>query len=87
VWLDQGHIPPLSFLLARDRLSEASIASRWKMRSTRRYIRRLVGLACLSPEMVEAILQGRQPVALTATRVTELDLPLEWSEQRRLLAS
>jgi hypothetical protein len=53
----------------------------------RRYIRRLVGLAFLSPELVEAILQGRQPVALTATRLTELDLPLEWSEQRRLLAS
>ena len=54
---------------------------------TRRYIRRLVGLAFLSPGMVEAILQGRQPVALTATRLTELDLPLDWTEQRRLLAS
>ena len=29
-----------------------------------------------SPELIEAILQGRQPVALTATRLTELDLPL-----------
>jgi len=27
--------------------------------------------------MVEAILQGRQPVELTATRLTELDLPLD----------
>ena len=54
---------------------------------TRRYIRRLVGLAFLSPELVEAILQGRQPVELTATRLTELDLPLDWTEQRRLLAS
>jgi len=54
---------------------------------TRRYIRRLVGLAFLSPELVEAILQGRQPLELTATRLTELDLPLDWTEQRRLLAS
>jgi len=54
---------------------------------TRRYIRRLVGLAFLSPEIVEAILQGRQPVELTATRLTELDLPLDWTEQRKLLAS
>jgi hypothetical protein len=54
---------------------------------TRRYIRRLVGLAFLSPELVEAILQGRQPVALTATRLTDLDLPLDWTEQRRQLAS
>ena len=54
---------------------------------TRRYIRRLVGLAFLSPQLVEAILQGRQPVALTATRLTGLDLPLDWTEQRKLLAS
>ena len=54
---------------------------------TRRYIRRLVGLAFLSPELVEAILQGRQPIELTATRLTDLDLPLDWTEQRRLLAS
>jgi DNA invertase Pin-like site-specific DNA recombinase len=54
---------------------------------TRRYIRRLVGLAFLSPHLVEAILQGRQPVELTATRLTEIDLPLDWTEQRRLLAS
>jgi site-specific DNA recombinase len=54
---------------------------------TRRYIRRLVNLAFLSPQLVEAILQGRQPAELTATRLTELDLPLDWTEQRRLLAS
>src|SRR6202171_6308993 len=53
---------------------------------TRRYIRRLVDLAFLSPELVEAILQGRQPVELTATRLTQLDLPLDWTEQRGLLA-
>jgi site-specific DNA recombinase len=54
---------------------------------TRRYVRRLVNLAFLSPQLVEAIVQGRHPVALTATRLTELDLPLDWGEQRRLLAS
>jgi site-specific DNA recombinase len=54
---------------------------------TRRYVRRLVDLAFLSPELVEAILQGRQPVELTATRLTQLDLPLDWTDQRRLLAS
>jgi DNA invertase Pin-like site-specific DNA recombinase len=54
---------------------------------SRRYIRRLVGLAFLSPELVEAILQGRQPVAVTTTRLTEVDLPLDWTEQYKLLAS
>ena len=53
---------------------------------SRRYIRRLVGLAFLSPQLVEAILQGRQSVELTATRLTELDLPLDWTEQHKLLA-
>ena len=54
---------------------------------SRRYIRRLVGLAFLSPRLVEAILKGQQPVTLTATRLSELDLPLDWTEQRRLFAS
>jgi site-specific DNA recombinase len=53
---------------------------------TRRYIRRLVDLAFLSLALVEAVLQGCQPVELTVTRLTELDLPLDWTEQRRLLA-
>ena len=52
---------------------------------SRRYIRRLVSLAFLSPQLVEAILQGRQPILLTATRLTDLDLPLDWAEQHRLL--
>ena len=55
--------------------------------TSRRYIRRLVGLAFLSPRLVEAILKGQQPAALTATRLSELDLPLDWTEQHRLLAS
>ena len=54
---------------------------------SRRYIRRLVSLAFLSPQLVEAILLGRQPVELTATRLTQLDLPLDWAEQHRLLAN
>jgi DNA invertase Pin-like site-specific DNA recombinase len=54
---------------------------------SRRYIRRLIGLAFLSPQLVEAILQGRQSVELTATRLTELDLPLDWTEQYKLLTS
>jgi ParB-like chromosome segregation protein Spo0J len=53
---------------------------------SRRYIRRLVGLAFLSPRLVEAILQGQQSLELTATRLTELDPPLDWTEQHKLLA-
>ena len=55
--------------------------------STRRYIRRLIDLAFLSPRLVDAILQGHQPVELTATRLSEFGLPLDWVEQHKLLAS
>jgi len=41
----------------------------------------------LSPELVEAILQGRQSVEITAARLTEFDLPLDWTDQHSLLAS
>jgi hypothetical protein len=41
----------------------------------------------LSPQLVEAILRGCQPVELTTTQLTELDLPLDWTEQHKLLAS
>jgi hypothetical protein len=54
---------------------------------SRRYIRRLVGLTFLRPQLVEAILEGRQRVELTATRLTELDLPLDWAEQHRHLTT
>jgi hypothetical protein len=43
-------------------------------------------LAFLSPKITTAILDGRQPVHLTAARLSRLtDLPLDWSEQRKML--
>jgi hypothetical protein len=47
----------------------------------------LWGRRAQSRSSVEAILQGRQPVELTATRLTEIDLPVHWTEQYQLLAS
>jgi hypothetical protein len=76
-WFDElaaGRVRSLQELALRDGI-------------TRRYIRRLVDLAFLSPKLVEAILEGRQSDELTATRLTELDLPSDWAEQHRLLAS
>jgi ParB-like chromosome segregation protein Spo0J len=49
-------------------------------------ISRLLPLACLSPEIVEAIIAGNQPANLTVERLKRLpDLPLEWSKQHQLL--
>ena len=53
---------------------------------TRPYVKRLLKLAFLSPEIVETILAGRQPVDLTAQRLTRLSkLPRNWEEQRTAL--
>lgn len=46
---------------------------------------KLVGLSCLAPDIVTAIVEGRQPDALNAKTLIEIDLPVEWKEQRRLL--
>ena len=47
---------------------------------------RMIPLAFLAPDIVEAILDGRQPVVLTAARLKRVrDLPVSWVEQRRLL--
>lgn len=43
---------------------------------------KLVGLSCLAPDIVTAIVEGRQPAKLTATILTGTDLPLCWREQR-----
>ena len=50
------------------------------------YASRLIRLAWLAPDIVQAILQGRQPAGLSATRLMEdWRLPLDWQEQRSLL--
>ena len=43
-------------------------------------------IAFLAPDIVEAILAGRQPVEQTARRLRHIGaLPLEWDRQRRFL--
>ena len=46
----------------------------------KRYVRRVMHCAALSPQMVEAILKGRQPVDMTVMGLTG-SLPLDWHEQ------
>jgi DNA invertase Pin-like site-specific DNA recombinase len=48
-------------------------------------ISRVLPLAFLAPDIVEAVVQGRQPLTLTATYLKRLKpLPLDWAEQRRV---
>jgi DNA invertase Pin-like site-specific DNA recombinase len=50
------------------------------------YVGRLIRLAFLAPEIVEAIVEGRQPTTLTAEALTRrIELPLSWCSQRTAL--
>jgi len=46
---------------------------------------RLLNLACLAPDIVVAILEGRQPIGLSNTTLLSIRLPLDWAEQRVVL--
>ena len=49
-------------------------------------VSRILPLAWLAPDIAAAILEGQQPVVVTATRLRALpDLPLGWADQRALL--
>ena len=49
-------------------------------------VTRVLPLAFLAPDIVEAILDGRQPITLTARYLKRLKpIPTSWSEQRRVL--
>jgi len=51
-----------------------------------RYVGRLIRLAFLAPEIVESIVEGRQPITLTAEALTRrIELPLSWCSQRTAL--
>lgn len=53
----------------------------------RRSVRRLIWLGFLSPRIVEAIAEGRQPLDLTVIGLTRrIDLPLLWSAQESALS-
>lgn len=53
--------------------------------SSRRIVRRLWPLVFLAPDIQQAILEGRQPPALTLDQLLRMRLPTDWAEQRRTL--
>jgi site-specific DNA recombinase len=46
---------------------------------------RVAELACLNPDIVAAIMEGRQPLKLNPSRLLAADLPLAWADQRLVL--
>jgi hypothetical protein len=71
-WVRQGEVAGLGELATREGVSGS-------------YATRLVRLAFLAPDVLAAILEGRQPGDLTAARLMQecrRGLPLNWREQR-----
>jgi len=54
-----------------------------KMDVDRSYVARILRLGLLAPDIVEAILEGREPSGLSLAKLTQT-LPMSWSEQRKL---
>ncbi|MFB3151018.1 MAG: recombinase family protein, partial [Alphaproteobacteria bacterium] len=75
-WFDQltgGEVGSIQEIARRDGIDASDVG-------------RNIQLAFLAPDIVEAILAGRQPVELTARRLRRIGaLPLEWDRQRRRL--
>lgn len=46
------------------------------------YLRRVLGCAFIAPDILEAILDGRHPSALTVKALLRRNPPLDWAEQR-----
>ena len=70
-------------ILAEPDKSIASIAAATGRCRTR--LGKLVGLACMAPDIVTALVEGRQPATLTARSLLASDLPLAWAGQRAML--
>ena len=57
-----------------------------KQNISQSYVTRLVRLAWLAPDIVEAILDGRQPGTMTASALMQdTRVPTDWQEQSRAL--
>jgi DNA invertase Pin-like site-specific DNA recombinase len=50
------------------------------------YVSRVMTLAFLAPDITESIIAGRQPADLSVEKLTkQIDLPLDWEQQRQFL--
>jgi hypothetical protein len=50
-------------------------------------VSRMLDLTLLAPDIIEEILDGREPPGLSLTTLTRKRIPLLWEEQRRVLES
>ena len=68
-------------LLSGSIASMAKIASRHNVSDS--YVKKIMPLAFLAPDIVEAIMAGKQPAHVTTQMlIRQIDIPLDWQEQR-----
>lgn len=73
-------------LLGQGRIAYQQLLSGSMAGSARAHAVRLARLQFLAPDIVTAILEGRQPIELnTRTLLRTSELPIEWKEQRKVL--
>ncbi|ANK83603.1 MAG: hypothetical protein TEF_18980 [Rhizobiales bacterium NRL2] len=71
--LAEGDVISLRELAKHERLDTSDVS-------------RALNLAYLAPDIIEAILDGRQPAGLTARKLKRMnELPLDWTAQRKML--
>jgi len=64
----------------------SSKANQLTSQYSRRYLWQLLRISFLAPDILTAIIEGRQPPSLTGRRLLRVtDLPLDWAGQRRVL--
>ncbi|MDR3495090.1 MAG: recombinase family protein, partial [Ancalomicrobiaceae bacterium] len=49
------------------------------------YFARILRLGFLAPDITSAILDGRQPIELSAQKLSKMNLPKDWAKQRQVL--
>lgn len=59
-----------------------ALARHMKCKKTR--VARLVRLNYLAPDIITGILDGTQPSDLTARRLMQHDIPMDWTLQRKM---
>lgn len=71
------------FVIASPELSLAQLAKREGR--CRKQLTKLVRLSWLSPNVIDSIVDGKAPSRLTRKPLLDVDLPLSWSDQEKLL--
>jgi DNA invertase Pin-like site-specific DNA recombinase len=68
--------------LMQDNMTMQQLSQKEKI--SRRYMAKMIRLTALAPDIIEAIYQGTQPESLTLTRLLNCQIPVLWSEQRKV---